>query len=60
MNETFEEILKKFGKLTYTNQGVSMLPMLRPGRDAFTIEKKEGRCKENDVVLFKMGKRYVL
>ena len=57
----FEEILEKEGKLTYFNYGVSMLPMLRPKKDTFTIVKKDGnRCKENDVVLFKLNGRYIL
>ena len=40
--------------LTYSNVGVSMLPLLRQGRDLFTVEKKgEARCKVGDVVLYR-------
>ena len=55
MNKTtYEEYLEKNGKLTYTNVGVSMLPMIKQGRDIFTIEKKtERRCKKYDVVLYR-------
>ena len=51
---SFEEYLDKNGSLTYTNVGVSMLPLLRQGRDLFTVRKKgPERCKEGDVVLYK-------
>ena len=61
MNESFEDVLAKYGELTYTNHGTSMLPMLRPERDVFTVVRKgQDRCKENDVVLFKRDGRYVL
>lgn len=50
---TFEEELKRKGSFTYMCSGVSMLPMLRQKKDLFTIEKKEGRCKKFDVVLYK-------
>ncbi len=58
---TFEEALEKYGTLTRINKGVSMMPMLREGRDLFTVRKKtEERCRENDVVLYKRGDSYVL
>ena len=50
---TYEEELNRNGSFTYTNIGVSMLPLLKQGRDLFTIEKKTGRCKKYDVVLYK-------
>ncbi|MBE6861766.1 MAG: hypothetical protein E7497_02550 [Ruminococcus sp.] len=50
---TYEEELNRNGRFTYTNVGVSMLPLLRQGRDMFTVEKKSGRCRKYDVVLFK-------
>lgn len=55
MNKTtYEEYLEKYGELTYTNVGVSMLPMLRQGRDVFTVKKKtEERCRKYDVVLYR-------
>ena len=56
MSETvsFEEYIDKYGSITYRNKGVSMLPLLREGKDIFTVEKKGAeRCKRGDVVLFK-------
>ena len=59
---TYEEYLEKYGTLTYSNTGDSMLPLLRPGRDLFTVKKKgPGRCKAGDVVLYhRPPDRYVL
>ncbi len=40
--------------MTYTNRGVSMLPLLRQGKDLFTVrEKGDERCKVGDVVLYR-------
>ena len=50
---SYEEELNRKGSFTYTNVGVSMLPLLCQGRDLFTISKKHGRCKRFDVVLYK-------
>ena len=36
---TYEECLEKYGTLTYRNVGVSMLPLLKQGRDIFTVRK---------------------
>ncbi len=63
MNErvSFEEYLDQYGSLTYTNVGVSMMPLLRQGKDLFTVRRKgEERCKKGDVVLYRRGERYVL
>lgn len=59
---TYEEYLDQHGALTYSNVGVSMLPLLRQGRDLFTIAKKgPARCKCGDVVLYRRPpKSYVL
>ena len=58
---SYEEYLDKHGTLTYTNVGVSMLPLLRQGRDLFTVEKKgPERCRVGDVVLYRRGREYVL
>ncbi len=59
---TYEEYLKEHGELTYTNVGVSMLPLIKQGRDMFTLTKKaEERCKKYDVVLYRRPpKSYVL
>ena len=58
---TFEEVLDRDGKLTYANVGVSMLPLLRQGKDLFTVRRKGAeRCRKGDVVLYKRGDAYVL
>lgn len=50
---TYEEYLSQHGNLTYTNVGKSMLPLLREGRDLFTLAPKDGRCRVGDVVLYR-------
>ena len=51
---TFEEELARSGKLVYTNVGVSMLPMLREGRDVMLIEACDAKnIKRYDAVLFR-------
>lgn len=63
MNKTtYEEYLAEHGELTYTNVGVSMLPMIKQGRDLFTLTKKtEARCQKYDVVLYRSpSNRYVM
>ena len=34
---TYEEYLEENGSLTYTHIGRSMLPLLRQGKDLFTV-----------------------
>ena len=63
MSETgIEEYLKEHGSLTYRNVGTSMMPLLKQGRDVFTLTKKtDERCKKNDVALYKRNDHvYVL
>ena len=49
-----EEALKTRGTLTHGCRGVSMRPMLRGGRDYFTVRAKDGqRCRRGDVVLYR-------
>ena len=59
---SFDEYLETHGSLTYTNVGTSMLPLLRQGKDHFTVERKGAeRCKAGDVVLYRRPPdRYVL
>ncbi len=58
---SFEEYLRQHDTLTYTNVGVSMLPLLRQGKDLFTVCRKgPERCRKGDVVLYRRGKDYVL
>ena len=55
------EYLKTHDTLTYTNVGVSMLPLLRQGKDLFTVRRKgPERCQKGDVVLYRRGNQYVL
>lgn len=62
MAMSFEEYLNKNGTLAYTNVGVSMMPLLRQGRDVMVIQKKGAeRCRKYDAVLFKRRNgQYVL
>lgn len=58
---SYEEYLKQHDTLTYTNVGVSMLPLLRQGKDLFTVRRKgPERCKPGDVALYRRGDAYVL
>jgi len=51
---TYEDFLEKNGEMTYSNVGISMLPLLKEGRDLFTVWKKgRKRCKKYDVVLYR-------
>ena len=51
---TFEELLNRDGRLIYTNVGVSMVPLIREGKDVLIIEKCDAqKLKKYDVVLFK-------
>ena len=59
---TYEEYLDRYPRLVRTNVGVSMLPLLRQGRDLFVVEKRgSGRSKVGDVVLYRRPPdKYVL
>lgn len=63
---TFEEELARTGRIVYTNVGVSMLPLLREGRDLMVIERCDPSALQRwDVVLYLRanapgGRRYVL
>ena len=51
---TYEDYLDAYGCLTYTVVGVSMLPLLRQGRDLFTVTPKGSeRCRVGEVVLYR-------
>lgn len=63
MTTTFEDILRNEGTLVYTNVGVSMMPLLRQGRDIMVIENvQDGRALHRlDSVLFRRANgQYVL
>ena len=59
---SYEEYMNKYQRLVRTNVGVSMLPLLRQGRDLFIVEKRgPGRLKTGDVVLYRRPPdKYVL
>lgn len=58
---SFEDYLAEHDSLTYANVGVSMLPLLRQGKDLFTVRRKgPDRCRAGDVVLYRRRDRYVL
>ena len=50
---TFEEVLKRDGRLIYKNVGVSMLPLLRENKDIMVIESITSALKKYDAVLFR-------
>ena len=51
---TYEQLLERDGQFAFTNRGVSMLPLLRQGKDLFIVRKKgPERCKKGDVVLYR-------
>ena len=51
----YESYLAEHDSLTYRMTGVSMLPLLREGRDLFTVRRKEPgeKCRPGDVVLYR-------
>ncbi len=62
IKSTFEEEIERSGKIIYSNKGVSMMPLIKQGRDLMVIEKKgEGRLRRYDAPLFKRENgQYVL
>lgn len=54
------EALKREGKYVGPTMGVSMLPMLKTGRDTVVVVPKQERLKRLDVALFRRGEAYVL
>lgn len=58
---SLEKYLSEHGSVISANVGVSMLPLLREGKDLFFIEKKGAeRCRVGDVVLYRRKRQYVL
>lgn len=56
MNNNFEiakELLAKNGEITGLAAGISMKPLLRPGKDNAVIVAKPKNLKKNDVVLYR-------
>ena len=49
----FEDEIQSKGYIAYTNEGDSMMPLLRQHRDVMVIRKLTEPPKKNDAVLFK-------
>ena len=50
---SFEALLAEKGSFCYKNVGVSMLPLIREGRDIIAIQRRpEARLKKYDVAFF--------
>lgn len=50
---TFENEIQKKGYIVYTNEGNSMMPLLRQHRDIMVIKGITEPLRKNDAVLFK-------
>lgn len=57
---TIEQALKQEGVYVGPTVGISMLPMLKTGRDSIVVRPAEHRLKVLDVALYKRGDNYVL
>lgn len=57
---TIERLVETEGKYVGPTEGVSMLPMLKTGRDSVVVRKKEARLRPLDVALYRRGEKYVL
>ena len=57
---TIEEIIRLNGKYVGPTMGVSMLPMLKEGRDTIVVSAKTERLKRLDVALYKRDGKYIL
>ena len=57
---TIEEIIRLNGKFVGPTMGVSMLPMLKEGRDTIVVSAKTERLKRLDVALYKRDGKYIL
>ena len=57
---TIEEIIRLNGKYVGPTMGVSMLPMLKEGRDTIDVSAKTERLKRLDDALYKRDGKYIL
>lgn len=58
---SFEDILQKKGVLLYTNQGTSMWPLIKEGKDILIITSDVSCIKKGDIILTKRPSgRYLL
>ena len=60
MITSFEEELRRSGRVIYRTCGDSMLPLIREGRDIPVIELQTPPFRRYDIVLFRRGEHYVL
>ena len=60
-NSTFEDEIKRMGRIIYTNVGDCMMPLIKQGRDVLVISAVNGRLKRYDIPLYKRDSgQYVL
>ena len=57
---TIEQVLQTRGTYIGPTMGISMLPMLKTGRDTIVVQAKNERLQPLDVALYKRGDDYVL
>lgn len=55
-----ESILATDGIYVSSTRGISMLPMIKTGRDVVVVAPKKERLKRFDVALYRRGEAYVL
>lgn len=62
MNKSnFEKELEIHGVIVYPNVGISMLPLIRQGKDLMVIRRRPaGRLKKYDAVLYKRNDSYIM
>lgn len=61
ITRSFEEELQATGKLVCPNQGTSMLPLIRQGKDLMVIvPRPDRRLKKYEAVLFRRNGSYIL
>lgn len=62
-DEFFSQVLARLDEgltATIPVKGYSMLPFIRGGKDLVVLEKAVGEIKKDDIVLFRLGGRYIM
>ena len=59
-NESIEDIIRREGVYASVTSGVSMRPLFRTHRDMVILEIPNKRPEKYDVVLYKVGEKYLL
>ena len=62
-DEFFARVLESLDKgltATIPVKGYSMLPFIRGGKDLVVLEKATGYIRRDDIVLFRIGDRYIM